>query len=87
MKTIHKFPFVLEDTVRLQVPQHSTLLKIDAQRDTPCMWFLVDTDQPKEHCTFLVRGTGHDCNDVGKHLGSFQMHDGALVFHVFQRGA
>lgn len=84
MQTIHKYPFEINDTVELHVPQCGRLLKIDAQRDQPCMWFLVDDQAPKQRCTFLVRGTGHDCTGVGQHLGTFQMHGGSLVFHVFE---
>ena len=36
---------------------------------------------------FRVAGTGHDLgSNVGRHIGSFQMHGGALVFHVFADG-
>ena len=84
MKTVHKYTLNIEDTVELRIPEQSTLLKIDVQRGLPQMWFLVDDALPKQTCRFLVRGTGHRCDGVGKHLGTFMVHGGDFVFHVFE---
>lgn len=85
MKTVHKFPFPIGHLVRLEVPKFATFLKVDVQNgDQPCMWFLVDTDEPKQRLTFTLRGTGHDCEDVGAYVGTFQMYDGKIVMHVFE---
>lgn len=83
MITVHKYPFQIDDSFQLRLPAGAQLLTIQVQGATPCMWFKVDTEQPKYTKTFYVRGTGHDCSDVGEYLGTFQLHSGQLVFHVF----
>lgn len=42
-------------------------------------------DHPTPNRRFYICGTGHKLHPkAGKHLGTFQLHDGALVFHVFE---
>lgn len=49
------------------------------------MWALVDPEAPCEVRTFRILGTGYiELGAPGQHLGSFQLNDGALVFHVFE---
>jgi hypothetical protein len=47
----------------------------------------VDTNEPKEKRLFLAFGTGHKLPDDMKHLhyvGSFQVENEMLVYHVYE---
>lgn len=83
MKTIWKFPIKVTDQQVLQVPQDAQLLSVQMQGDQPCIWALVDPEAQKRPCTVQVFGTGHPVASEGAFLGTFQMHGGSLVFHVF----
>lgn len=42
-------------------------------------------DYPTPPRRFYICGTGHKLHPkAGRHLSTFQLHDGALVFHVFE---
>lgn len=50
---------------------------------TPATAILPDYPTPPRR--FYICGTGHKLHPkAGKHLSTFQLHDGALVFHVFE---
>ncbi len=56
-----------------------------------CMWAIVNPEEPREDWhkfKFRVFGTGHAIPDTGHYgthhyVSTFQMYDGALVWHVF----
>lgn len=85
MKKIYKYSFEVQDKVTIRIPRNSTILIVQTQRDTPCLWALVDPDE--ELCDFVFRifGTGHpiDPDLIGDYIGTFQMDEGRLVFHIF----
>jgi len=47
------------------------------------LWALVDTEEQKAGQSICIFGTGHPVEFVGGYLGTYQLNDGALVFHVF----
>jgi hypothetical protein len=64
------------------------------QHGQPCIWarVVVDKDHPLRERWFRVAGTGHPLEGTmpsdhdGDYVGTFQLSDGALVFHVFDCG-
>lgn len=86
MKTIWKYPVQLTDRFAADLPQNARILTVDTQQGDPQMWFHVDTDEPVVRRHFAVVGTGHqmpvDC-EYPTYMGSFQLANGNLVFHVF----
>lgn len=67
------------------MPIGAEILSVQVQRGNPHMWALVDPEAPCEVRTFRILGTGYiELGAPGQHLGSFQLNDGALVFHVFE---
>jgi hypothetical protein len=84
--TIWKFPFEIGDEVSIQMPEGSHVLDVQMQGEVPCIWALVNPENPLEPRTFLVRGTGHNAEgiDGALHVGTFQMMFGAIVLHVFE---
>lgn len=87
MLTIYKYKIPLGDSFAIEMPQGARALSIQIQRGVPQLWALVDNTAPKVMEQFELRGTGHDCAGLEKaqHVGSFQLDDGALVFHVFHK--
>jgi len=83
MKTVHKYPFRIGDP-SFSMPQDAELLCVQMQGDMPCLWALVETDNPMVTRRIKIRGTGHDCSGVGRYISTFQMAGGALVFHAFE---
>ncbi len=84
MKTVWKFSIPVADECTIAMPKGATVLHVAAQAGTPCLWALVDSTAELEPRGFSIRGTGHDCAGVGRHVGSFLLHGGALVFHLFE---
>ncbi len=86
-KTIYKYPFEVVDEFTVDLPD-ADILCVQVQGDTPCMWALVNPEAKPRRRTFLLRGTGHDCADQrirkATHVGTFQLHGGKLVFHLFE---
>jgi hypothetical protein len=85
-ETIHKFPFVPDDSFNLAMPQGSIILTVQVQRGQPCMWARVFPTAPKVTRRFRLFGTGHLIPPNGRleYIGTFQLHEGALVFHLFE---
>lgn len=85
-KTIWKFTIEsLNDNV-IEIPKGGQILSMQVQGRLPQLWVLVDPTAEKEKRTFRIHGTGHDVPDADKlnFIGTFQMHEGSLVFHVFE---
>lgn len=82
--TIWKFPIKTTDTQRVEMPVGTKLLDVQVQGDTPCLWGLVDPGAQKIARLIRVFGTGHGINgDPGEYVGTYQLLEGRLVFHVF----
>ena len=95
-RTIWKFPFAIDDEVEIEMPHGAEVLHVDVQNGQPCMWAIVNPDEPRETWRtykFSVFGTGHPLPDLEPdkpldrvhlhHVGTFQMRGGSLVFHIF----
>lgn len=83
MNTVWKYKLPPDNI--LQMPRGARILCVHAQRDTICLWALVNQQHTKEARLFRVYGTGHEVpDDPGTYLGTVHLQDGALVFHVFE---
>ena len=88
MKTIHKYDVQVADQFKLELPRGATIMSVQVQREVPRMWVLVDKDEDRvEERTFRVIGTGHPIDDEKDlmFVGTFQIHGGMLVFHLFEK--
>lgn len=83
---VWKYPVPRLDSMEVQMPAGAQILTVQVQGVTPVMWALVDPSAAKETRRFYVLGTGHpsEDRDLGRYVGSFQLHGGALVFHLFE---
>lgn len=88
MKTIWKFNIVTTDRQTVSMPKGAEILCAQVQNGTVCLWAKVDTDAPSQLRGIETFGTGHPMvEDVGatrRYIGTYQLRNGALVFHVFE---
>jgi len=85
-RTIWKFPLQVTDKQQVEMPQGAEILCVQVQHGTPCLWALVDAEQGPVKRVIYVYGTGHPFTNQGTYVGTFQVHGGALIFHVFDGG-
>jgi len=86
-KTIWKYELELTDKQFINIQKEAELLSVQTQNGKPCLWAMVKTDNRTEQRCFEIFGTGHSI-PLGierEFIGTFQMSDGALVFHLFER--
>lgn len=85
----------LDPNVPLQysLPKGAKFLSCHLQRDEPCLWFMVDYEDPGDYAlpveyelrVFSTYMTGHRFSDRRREfLGTILMHNGTLVIHVFE---
>lgn len=85
--TIWKFPLAIADEQIIEWPEINRPLAVQVQNGTPCLWLLVDPEARKIRVRVRIFGTGHPGiipSDL--YVGTFQIHGGNLVFHVFLAG-
>ncbi len=92
MRRIYKYQIETTDVQKIRVPRlaetnnfKEQVLKIDIQNEIPCIWCLVDIDEEERDLEIRIVGTGNPMPLLSKddYLGSYMLHDGALVFHIF----
>lgn len=84
-ETIWKFELMITDRQEIQMPILSEILTVQMQYGVPCLWAKVSSDYKKENKIILMYGTGHRIvHELGKYIGTFQIDDGQLIFHVFE---
>lgn len=85
MEQVWKYPIHMQDSFELEMPQGAQILFVAVQKDAPCLWARVDSARKLWTRRFIVRGTGHPIDVLpASHVGSFMLHGGTLVFHLFE---
>lgn len=85
MQTIWKYPLDVADEQKIQLPLGADILHVGVQGEAVCLWAQVSPGRVKQVRTIHIFGTGHDLPDnPGRHIGSFMLHGGALVFHAYE---
>lgn len=82
---IYKYPVPIRDDFKIEMPMGAQVLTVATQNGKPYIWVLVDNNVMEELHPFKLVGTGHPSNDVSgdRYIGTFQMQNGAIVFHLF----
>jgi len=87
MRRVYKYVLPIVDDMPLMLPLGAKILSVQNQNGNPCLWALVDPDE-KTHVVrhFRMAGTGHDIDAYTDmvYIGTFQLHDGHLAFHLFE---
>jgi hypothetical protein len=85
MRAVWKITLQIDGMIEIGMPRGAQALAVQTQHGQPQLWALVDTEAPYETRQFRIAGTGHPIDEsVGAYVGTFQLHGGALVFHVFE---
>ena len=85
MRKVYKYVLPVDDYFTMSLPQNAEILKIDLQFDILHMWALVDPTKPSGVRHFRFVGTGHPIEEENiRFIDTFQLHDGNLVFHIFE---
>jgi hypothetical protein len=85
---VYKYELTIGDWVSVTMPVDAEPLTVQVQHGVLCLWARVTIGAPPCVHHFRIAGTGHDLGSgVGRHIGTFQLADGDLVFHVFAEAA
>lgn len=89
MKTIWKFPLNVADEQVVSMPRDAIVLDVQVQYGIPCIWALVELNEPffEETRKFRTIGTGSEVpDDIDEHtyVGTYQLVGGKFVGHVFE---
>jgi len=85
MLTIYKYEIEIEDYFEIRLPEDYKILSIQTQRDKICLWVLVNPNNKTILCKFRLARTGYPINDdIDYFIGTFQLYDGDIVFHLFK---
>jgi hypothetical protein len=82
--TIWKFHLPVDDFVRVPMPEGAQILSVQAQHNEIYLWAIVNPQARTIPHGFAIRGTGHPIGTVGAFIGTVQMNDCSLVWHVFE---
>jgi hypothetical protein len=91
MITIWKYLLGFGDITRLEIPKDGEILSIqrDDKTNSPCLWIMVNSDNPQEERVFELFGTGHNVpfnmSYDQKYIGTYQSYDGEFVGHIFEQ--
>jgi hypothetical protein len=83
MKTVYKYPLVIDAEQEVQMPGKPVLFKVglDTQGHL-CVWALVDPGHEKKAQRFFVVGTGHSV-PADAYLWIGTVPQGPFMWHVF----
>jgi hypothetical protein len=91
--TIWKYVLEVNGTNEFDIPLNGKILSLQVQGSMAYpiphiyIWVLVDENEKvTEKRQFKIFGTGHIIQDVSSliYIGTVQMYDGKLVFHLFE---
>lgn len=80
---IYKYPLAVVEDQNILMPAGAKVLHVAEQHGVLTLWARVNTDNPDEFHTILIRGTGDVYPTYAHHLGTVLLNDGYLVLHIF----
>jgi hypothetical protein len=87
MECIYKYDLEVTDSQIIKMPVDAKIIAVQTQREKPRLWAIVDVNNINitEGRRIAVYGTGQPHKTIGgKYIGTFQLANGNLVFHVFE---
>lgn len=84
---IWKWTLATTDRQTIEMPVGAKILTVQAQGEEAQLWALCpDEHGPKEPRRFEIHGTGNPMpnGDPGAYVGTYQLMEGRLIFHVFE---
>lgn len=84
-KVIWKYPLAVTSENWIEMPWGAEVLTVQRQGEAVCLWAKVDPTADKKKRMFVVLPTGMEYEEFpSRYIGTFQVHGGALIFHVFE---
>jgi hypothetical protein len=83
-RAVWKFEIPIQDRFELQMPAGAEIVHVEVQAGNACLWALVEPERGAELRVFYLRGTGRRVEPGLRHLGSFLLHRGEFVGHLFE---
>jgi hypothetical protein len=90
MKTIYKVELKITDVQTIELPSGAEILTVQNQRNSLCLWALVETDAKLVSRVIEIIGTGNPIEPrPRKYIGTAQISHGEFpfVWHVFEQFA
>ena len=86
MLTVYKYNIPIEDYFELDLPINSKILCFQIQNEKPTLWVLVNPYNTLYRHKFRLFGTGHPISEDYNlsYIGTCQMMEGALIWHLFE---
>lgn len=82
---IWKWELKINDIQKLTMPKDAKILSVQEQNGKCCIWALCNENEVKEERNFIIYGTGHKVLPIlMNYIGTFQLFNGDLVFHLFE---
>jgi hypothetical protein len=83
--TIYKYPLQTEEVQKVFIKGFVKFLCVQTQQNKPMIWCVVDDKYLNDvEITIVTVGTGHELNvEPNMYVGTYQLFNGGLVFHVF----
>lgn len=91
MYVIYKYPIPKIDIAigpfTLDLPISSQVLTLQIQQGVPCLWVYHDLNLPSVRRYFEWVGTGSPADHIqgARYIGTVQMYQEQLVFHLFEK--
>lgn len=75
------------DSQTIAMPKDAKIITVQLQDGKPCIWAMVNPDQPKVKKTILCYDTGQAIPHPNKltYIGTCQADAGDIVYHVFEQ--
>ena len=89
MKKIFKYEVLIQDYFSILLPKEYQILTVETQHEIPYIWVIVNTESEEKSVNFRLCGTGHPLGitlgiNIYSYIGTFQLRDGNLIFHLFE---
>lgn len=85
---ILKYQLHVTDTQSVTIKGLRRILTVQVQYGVPCLWAVADPEGMPTTVIIGTYGTGNPLPAaLGDYLGSYQLEDGNLVFHVFNQSS
>ena len=89
MEVIYKYQITPERYPEVEMAKGAKILCVQTQQDLPYIWVQEERDNDLASRMFSVRKTGDAdfaFERLGVYVGTFQLKDGAEVFHLYDMG-
>ncbi len=86
--TVCKYKLNISDrTQEIEMPIGSEILCVQIQYGEPVIWAKVNPDNETETIKIITVFIGSPMTgEEGRYIGTYQIREGSLVFHVFEEG-